>query len=246
MVGSMKRTLVADGKSPSRRSELEDRLFEISAVGADAITGIYRSNKIHNRFEVHVSYADGASEWFSVLADLPYEGTAEGLVGTNCAFSFQLQEPFETISFEFKNTPSPNMILTRDGQVTKPGKTSAAKSDAVILFDVSDLVYYIGHHDNLTGIQRVQACVLLGLVKGHPDQRREYISYNNIISEFNVITASFSRLCLSTYPCRSPHVVAPSTDGRPPWHPTELLPPVAHPPRAGGTPRSLFARRSLG
>ena len=30
-----------------------------------------------------------------------------------------------------------------------------------LLFDVSDLVYYIGEHANLTGIQRVQSSIVL-------------------------------------------------------------------------------------
>ena len=33
-----------------------------------------------------------------------------------------------------------------------------------ILIDVSDLVYYIGHHPNLTGIQRVQSSIVLAIV----------------------------------------------------------------------------------
>jgi glycosyltransferase involved in cell wall biosynthesis len=33
-----------------------------------------------------------------------------------------------------------------------------------IMFDVSDLVYYIGHHPNLTGIQRVQSSIILSIV----------------------------------------------------------------------------------
>ncbi len=34
-----------------------------------------------------------------------------------------------------------------------------------VLCDVSDLVYYIGHHEHLTGIQRVQACVVGELLR---------------------------------------------------------------------------------
>jgi hypothetical protein len=37
----------------------------------------------------------------------------------------------------------------------------------VFLFDVSDLIYYIGHHPNLTGIQRVQSSIVLSLVNEH-------------------------------------------------------------------------------
>ena len=41
---------------------------------------------------------------------------------------------------------------------------SAAHMGTRILFDVSDLVYYLGHHPNLTGIQRVQSGIVLSLV----------------------------------------------------------------------------------
>jgi glycosyltransferase involved in cell wall biosynthesis len=36
----------------------------------------------------------------------------------------------------------------------------------VIIFDISDLVYYIGHHPNLTGIQRVQSSIVLAMIDG--------------------------------------------------------------------------------
>jgi glycosyltransferase involved in cell wall biosynthesis len=35
---------------------------------------------------------------------------------------------------------------------------------ARVLFDISDLVYYIGHHANLTGIQRVQSSIVLAIL----------------------------------------------------------------------------------
>jgi glycosyltransferase involved in cell wall biosynthesis len=35
-----------------------------------------------------------------------------------------------------------------------------------LLFDVSDLVYYIGEHANLTGIQRVQSSIALAMIEG--------------------------------------------------------------------------------
>jgi glycosyltransferase involved in cell wall biosynthesis len=37
--------------------------------------------------------------------------------------------------------------------------------DARVLFDISDLIYYIGHHANLTGIQRVQSSIVLSVLK---------------------------------------------------------------------------------
>jgi len=42
-------------------------------------------------------------------------------------------------------------------QVVKATQASRIHQDMTIMIDVSDLIYYIGHHPNLTGIQRVQA-----------------------------------------------------------------------------------------
>jgi glycosyltransferase involved in cell wall biosynthesis len=40
----------------------------------------------------------------------------------------------------------------------------ASSLGARMLFDISDLVYYIGHHANLTGIQRVQSSIVLSIL----------------------------------------------------------------------------------
>ena len=62
-----------------------------------------------------------------------------------------------------------------------------------LLFDVSDLVYYVGHHDNLTGIQRVQSSIILGLV----DSGRlssgfvNFISFNTATDNWNLIPAGY-------------------------------------------------------
>jgi glycosyltransferase involved in cell wall biosynthesis len=42
--------------------------------------------------------------------------------------------------------------------------SSPSLSAARMLFDVSDLIYYIGHHANLTGIQRVQSSIILAIL----------------------------------------------------------------------------------
>ncbi len=48
----------------------------------------------------------------------------------------------------------------------KPGSRNAAHVGTRILFDISDLVYYLGHHPNLTGIQRVQSSIVLSMIDG--------------------------------------------------------------------------------
>ena len=48
----------------------------------------------------------------------------------------------------------------------RSGSRSTTRVGTRILFDVSDLIYYLGHHPNLTGIQRVQSSIVLSLVAG--------------------------------------------------------------------------------
>ncbi|QCO07150.1 glycosyltransferase family 1 protein (plasmid) [Azospirillum argentinense] len=69
----------------------------------------------------------------------------------------------------------------------------AIAGNNLILFDISDLVYYIGHHDNLTGIQRVQSCILLAMLRhGIYDRRRLlFLSYNNHRGHFIHISVEF-------------------------------------------------------
>ncbi len=48
----------------------------------------------------------------------------------------------------------------------KPDSRTAAPVGMRMLFDVSDLVYYIAEHSNLTGIQRVQSSIVLAMIDG--------------------------------------------------------------------------------
>jgi glycosyltransferase involved in cell wall biosynthesis len=59
-----------------------------------------------------------------------------------------------------------------------------APSNTNIILDVSDLVFYIGHHDNLTGIQRVQACLILALFRIASDSSLTCLSWDRINSRF--------------------------------------------------------------
>jgi glycosyltransferase involved in cell wall biosynthesis len=49
-----------------------------------------------------------------------------------------------------------------------------------IMFDISDLVYYIGHHSNLTGIQRVQSSIVLAILEYQivPRQNLGFLSFD--------------------------------------------------------------------
>lgn len=58
-----------------------------------------------------------------------------------------------------------------------------------IVFDVSDLIYYVGHHDNLSGIQRVQSCIIQAIFAYaiHDIKNIEFICYNNSANNFTLI-----------------------------------------------------------
>lgn len=96
-----------------------------------------------------------------------------------------------TINFEEKRVV--NNLLT--GVTTfEPKKIKQMKSDTLaadlrLLFDVSDLVYYLGHHDNLTGIQRVQSSVIQAIFRDSllPKNRVDFICFDSIQKKFRVI-----------------------------------------------------------
>jgi glycosyltransferase involved in cell wall biosynthesis len=62
-------------------------------------------------------------------------------------------------------------------------------TDLRLLFDVSDLVYYLGHHDNLTGIQRVQSSVIQAIFRDNllPKNRVDFICFDSVQKKFRVI-----------------------------------------------------------
>ena len=61
------------------------------------------------------------------------------------------------------------------------GRTARpARVQTRLLFDVSDLIYYIGHHANLTGIQRVQSSIVLAMLGNElfPQDGLIFLSFN--------------------------------------------------------------------
>jgi glycosyltransferase involved in cell wall biosynthesis len=159
------------------------RRFELAQAGDNVLLGSYIDAKTHNRFELLVEYVSGVKDWFSVLANLPYFGEQAELRKENCAFKIQLPTDTRSVTFQFKGAPELDFIL-EDNQLIGSRTLAPPPSASNILFDVSDLVYYLGHHDNLTGIQRVQACVLMGLIAACPSQPRGYLTFNNRTRDF--------------------------------------------------------------
>jgi glycosyltransferase involved in cell wall biosynthesis len=66
----------------------------------------------------------------------------------------------------------PGIFSRRD-----PGR---AQVGTRIMFDISDLVYYVGHHANLTGIQRVQSSIVLSIIQEEllPYASAIFLSFN--------------------------------------------------------------------
>lgn len=75
----------------------------------------------------------------------------------------------------------------------RTGARSGASSDVRVLFDVSDLVYYIGHHPNLTGIQRVQSSIILSVVADAvvPLSSLVLLSFNTRIHRWSSIPTGY-------------------------------------------------------
>jgi glycosyltransferase involved in cell wall biosynthesis len=63
------------------------------------------------------------------------------------------------------------------------------RSEQLVVFDISDLVFYIGHHDNLSGIQRVQCCVIQAVMKYglHDPRDLRFISYDRDLRAFRSV-----------------------------------------------------------
>jgi glycosyltransferase involved in cell wall biosynthesis len=67
------------------------------------------------------------------------------------------------------------------------------ESRILVLFDVSDLVYYLGHHPNLTGIQRVQSSIILATALDGilPISAMTFLSFNSQTRRWMSIPAGF-------------------------------------------------------
>lgn len=67
--------------------------------------------------------------------------------------------------------------------------TVSQRSENLVVFDISDLVLYIGEHENVSGIQRVQCCVIQALLKHQlydPCDLR-FISYDQELRAFRSV-----------------------------------------------------------
>ena len=88
-------------------------------------------------------------------------------------------------------------VSTADSQWSdisrKTNYRSAGHVGTRILFDISDLIYYLGHHSNLTGIQRVQSSIVLAVIDGQicPPASLTFLSFNAISRNWVAIPTGF-------------------------------------------------------
>jgi glycosyltransferase involved in cell wall biosynthesis len=80
--------------------------------------------------------------------------------------------------------PTPEILADSAGTLPLP----IAKT---LLIDVSDLVFYIGHHANLTGIQRVQASLILGLFRAASNTTIRCLSWDRANARFLQLDTTF-------------------------------------------------------
>jgi glycosyltransferase involved in cell wall biosynthesis len=75
--------------------------------------------------------------------------------------------------------------------VAKPIDSIPQRIGRNLILDVSDLVFYIGHHANLTGIQRVQACLILALFRVGDNPSIRCLSWDRVNSRFIKLSNSY-------------------------------------------------------
>lgn len=80
-------------------------------------------------------------------------------------------------------------VVDQANEILLHKHTPHHRSEGLVVFDISDLVFYIGHHDNLSGIQRVQCCVIQAVMKyGLQDPRDlRFISYDRDLHAFRSV-----------------------------------------------------------
>src|SRR6266404_795459 len=116
--------------------------------------------------------------------EFPNEMLAEGRRHTlhlRCADS-GATVPGSPIVLDYTSLVEPPDVMT--DMAASPAPRTLPRSAALvgtrILFDISDLVYYVGHHPNLTGIQRVQSSIVLAVLTHGllPQSDLVFLSYN--------------------------------------------------------------------
>ncbi|MBI2737857.1 MAG: glycosyltransferase family 4 protein [Rhodospirillales bacterium] len=169
--------------------------FGLAELSDERAGGWYADKKgRYNRFELLIEHTDGTQTWQSMLGEYVDDAwpAVDALQQVIPCTRFSIVVPADAVnvSFIFPADEQHSFTLEVDRELV-PAKAIAPACTPVILFDVSDLIYYIGHHDHLTGIQRVQASILLGLSQVCPSQKRGYITFNTRVGDFEALEPQY-------------------------------------------------------
>src|SRR5204862_5077896 len=121
------------------------------------------------------------SFWFSI--ESPSENLPEGrqTLHLRCADRSEIVQG-SPIVLDYTGVPQTPVLMTgmAASPATRPLPHSPPLAGTRILFDVSDLIYYLGHHANLTGIQRVQSSIVLSVLSHGvlPQSALIFLSFN--------------------------------------------------------------------
>ncbi len=169
--------------------------IQIDSLTATEISGWFYdpSNTLGRKLTVHangklVGSIDAIIERIDVAKALNCD--------PKCGFSFRFHKPLQSnVKISLYGGPNNDILIGEaffEGAKDLVG-ASGSHGDRNIYFDVSDLVYFIGHHDNLTGIQRVQSCIILSIIRDslHPSNSTKFLSYDNRKNEFILLDAAY-------------------------------------------------------
>ena len=128
--------------------------------------------------------------------EFPSEILAEGrhTLHLRCADSGAIV-PGSPIVLDYTGVPQTPRVMTgmAAAPAARPLPHSAPIAGTRILFDISDLIYYLGEHANLTGIQRVQSSIVLSVLSHGvlPQSALTFLSFNARSRSWVVIPTSF-------------------------------------------------------
>jgi glycosyltransferase involved in cell wall biosynthesis len=165
---------------------------------------------------IRLELVDGETPLATAIAsahrsELVKRGIGDGGYGFSIQFPNEIQaEGRHTLHLRCADSGAPvpgsPIVLDYTGLVETPGRLNDTPSPASwipphsatlvglrILFDVSDLIYYIGEHANLTGIQRVQSSIVLAALSNRlvPQHALTFLSFDARSRNWVVIPTGF-------------------------------------------------------
>jgi Glycosyltransferase len=170
--------------------------IHIDKISSQEISGWFYDPT--NKLEKNLTLLANGNPIASFEANLPRSDVAAAIgCAPDCGFQVKFHKPLKSKTKLEIRVNSTKLIETEFLTDADKDPTSTGQTNKNIYFDVSDLVYFIGHHDNLTGIQRVQSCIILSIIreKLHPLSETKFLSYDNRKNEFILLdTYYFSQL----------------------------------------------------